>query len=218
MIKAVIFDMDGVLFDTEKLAVKCWDEIGVKAGLGKSGYMVYKTLGRTKEESVKIFEKEFGTRFNNEVFQKYYREYLNEYYKNNPVPKKEGLDEILSYLKDNNYKIAVASSSGRNSVLHHLDDAKITDYFDVIICGDMVKRSKPEPDIYLTAAKKLNVPASECIAVEDSESGLNSAHCAGMTVVYIPDLYIADNKTKEIIDLSFENLIEFKKYLNSKGD
>lgn len=215
--KAVIFDMDGVLFDTERLAVKCWDEIGVKAGLGKVGYMVYKTLGRTRGESVKIFEKEFGDKFNNDIFQKYYKEYLDDYYKSNPVPVKEGVVETLKYLKSNRYKIAVASSSSRSSVLHHLDDAKITDYFDVIISGDMVKKSKPEPDIYLTAAEKLGVKPEECYAIEDSKSGLEAAHRAGMTVIYIPDLYIADEKTNKTIDYSFNNMLEFKQHLTKES-
>ena len=215
--KAVIFDMDGVLFDTEKLAVKCWDEIGVKAGLGKVGFMVYKTLGRTREESVKIFEKEFGDKFNNDIFQAYYKEYLDNYYKNNPVPVKDGVVETLEYLKESGYKIAVASSSSERSVMHHLNDAGITEFFDEIICGDTVKKSKPEPDIYLKAAEKLCVEPEECFAVEDSKSGLESARRANMTVIYIPDLYIADEKAKKTIDYSFENMLEFKQYLINKG-
>lgn len=210
--KTVIFDMDGVLFDTEKLAVKCWDEIGEKSGLGKVGYMVLKTLGLTREESVKVFEKEFGKRFDNDIFQMYYKEYLDEYYKTNHVPIKEGVVEILKYLYENGYKIAVASSSGRNSVLHHLDDADITQYFNLAVCGEMVKKSKPEPDIYLAAAKALNECPENCYAVEDSKNGLLSATRANMKVVYIPDLY----ETDEGFDLKFGNLNEFKEYLISK--
>ena len=215
--KAVIFDMDGVLFDTEKLAVKCWDTIGVEVGLGKVGYMVYKTLGRTQQESVKIFEKEFGSKFNNGIFQAHYKAYLDEYYKRNPVPVKKGVLEILTFLKENGYKTAVASSSSRESVFHHLRDAGIENYFDSVICGDMIKKSKPDPDIYLAAADSLSVMPCDCYAVEDSQSGLYSAHNAGMTVVYIPDLYIADDKTKEIIDLEFDTLTQFKNYLKEKG-
>ena len=211
--KAVIFDMDGVLFDTERIAVECWDVIGEELGLGSVGYMVFKTLGRTCEESVKIFEKEFGSKFNNDEFQKHYKAYLDEYYKRNPVPVKDGVFEILSYLKDNGYKTAVASSSSEASVLHHLRSAGVEQYFDKIICGDMVEKSKPEPDIYLTAARELGEAPEVCFAVEDSESGLNSAHRADMTVVYVPDLYIADENTEKIIDLKFNSLNEFKSYL-----
>ena len=211
--KAVIFDMDGVLFDTERLAVKCWDTIGVEVGLGKVGYMVMKTLGRTREESVKIFKEEFGEKFDNDIFQAHYKAYLDKYYKAHRVPLKDGVIEILEYLKDNGYKTAVASSSSERSVLHHLKDAEIEGFFDKIICGDKIKKSKPEPDIYITAAQSLGVPCGECYAVEDSQSGLISAHRAGMKVVYIPDLYIADSETKRSIDYEFKTLIEFKEYL-----
>ncbi|MBQ7739863.1 MAG: HAD family phosphatase [Eubacterium sp.] len=214
--KAVIFDMDGVLFDTESLAIKAWDTIGEEVGLGKVGYMVFKTLGITREESVKIFEKEFGDKFNNDIFQAHYKAYLDEYYKNNPVPLKHGVIETLKYLKKNGYKTAVASSSSEDSVMHHLEDAGITHYFDAIICGDKVERSKPEPDIYLKAAESLGKRAEDCYAVEDSKNGLLSAHRAGCKVVYIPDLYKAEDEIKKIIDLKFETLFEFKEYIKSE--
>ena len=209
--KAVIFDMDGVLFDTEKLAVKCWDEIGVKCSLGKVGYMVMKTLGRTREESVKIFEKEFGDKFNNDIFQKEYAAWLSAYYEKNAVPVKEGVYEILSFLKENGYKLAVASSSSESSVMHHLNNADITHFFDKIICGDKVKKSKPEPDIYLTACRALGEKPLDCFAVEDSKSGLLSAQRAGCRVVYIPDLYIAESENE--YDIKFNTLTEFKGYI-----
>ncbi len=208
---AVIFDMDGVLFDTEKLAVKCWDEIGVKCSLGKVGYMVMKTLGRTREESVKIFKKEFGDKFNNDVFQKEYAAWLDEYYSKNPVPVKEGVFAVLEYLKAEGYKTAVASSSSESSVMHHLNNADITHFFDKIICGDKVKKSKPEPDIYLTACKALNEEPSDCFAVEDSKSGLLSAKRAGCRVIYIPDLYTAESENE--YDIKFNTLSEFKGYI-----
>lgn len=211
--KAVIFDMDGVLFDTERLAIKAWDKIGIDIGLGKIGYMVFETLGRTTEESVKIFKSKFGNKFNNDIFQRHYKDYLNNYYSNNPVPVKKGVYETLEYLKNNGYKTAIASSSSKKSVIHHLNNANITDFFDIIICGDMVERSKPEPDIYLTAASELNVPPEYCFAVEDSFSGLKSAYTARCKVIYIPDIYVADEQAKKYIELEFETLNNFTEYL-----
>lgn len=210
---AIIFDMDGVLFDTERLAVRAWDAIGVKMHLGKLGYMVYKTLGRTREESVKIFRQEFGTRFNNDVFQQYYKDYLSAYYAEHPVPMKNGLKELLHFLKENGYKIAVASSSKKEEVMHHLISADILSNFDAIVCGDMITQSKPEPDIYLAAAKALQQTPQECFAVEDSRSGLLSAHRAGCKVIYIPDIYKADEETLSVVELQFTNLMELKDYL-----
>lgn len=213
---SVIFDMDGVLFDTERLAVKCWDEIGEKVGLGRVGFMVFETLGRTQKESVKIFEKRFGTKFNNDIFQAEYKAWLDEYYAENPVPIKAGVKELLAYLNENGYSTAVASSSSKNSVMHHLENASITDYFDKIICGDTVKKSKPEPDIYLTACKAIGEEPESCYAVEDSKSGLLSAKAAGCRVVYVPDIYVAESDVLKSVDLKFNNLNEFLNYIKNE--
>ena len=144
------------------------------------------------------------------------REYVYDYYDKNGVPKKEGLDEILKYLKEKGYKIAVASSSRRQSVIHHLKDANIEDYFDAIISGDMIKRSKPKPDIYLEAAKVLNVRPKDCYALEDSPNGIKSAKNANMTTVMIPDLIKPNEELKKMVDYEFNDLNEFLKFLIDK--
>lgn len=216
MINAVIFDMDGVLFDTERLAIRCWDAIGEPCGLGKVGYMVYQTLGRTREESEKIFVRTFGERYDSAQFQRRYREWLADYYRTHPVPVKEGLVPLLDTLKAQGFRLAVASSSSRESVLHHLNDAGITDRFDSIISGEMAARSKPEPDIYLTAAASLGLPPEECYAVEDSRSGLWAAHRAGCRTVMIPDIWTCDDETAAILDHRFESLTAFRQFLLQK--
>ena len=213
--KAVIFDMDGVLFDTERLAIRCWDEIGDACGLGKVGYMVFKTLGRTTPESVRIFREEFGNRFDNDRFPALYRAWLQAYYSTHPVPVKEGVYSLLATLKALDYRTAVASSSSRESVLHHLNDAGITHCFDSIISGDMISRSKPEPDIYLAAAHALGEKPEDCYAVEDSRSGLWSAHRAGCRVVMVPDIWECDSETARIVDVCFPTLTEFEKTLQA---
>lgn len=215
---AVIFDMDGVLFDTERLAIECWDTVGEKIGLGKLGYMVFKTMGRTTPESVKIFQNEFGDRFDNDIFQKEIKEFNDNYFEKHGVPMKEGLVELLKFLDIASYKTAVASSSSKKSVLHHLCSTDIDDYFDAVICGDMVKKSKPEPDIYLTASAILGEEPQNCYAVEDSRAGLISAHNAGCKVVYIPDLYEADEEILKLVDFKFNSLTEFMEHLKKECD
>lgn len=83
--------------------------------------------------------------------------------------------------------------------MHHLNDTKIKDYFDVIVCGDQVERSKPEPDIYIKAAELLGLPPKACYAVEDSKNGLLSAHRAGCQVIMVPDLWQGDDETDSFI-------------------
>lgn len=210
---AVIFDMDGVLFDTEKLAIKCWDYVGEQLGLGKLGYMVFKTMGRTTPESVKIFQSEFGDKFNNDEFERLVKDFNNNYFEKHGVPMKEGVVELLKFLDIAGYKTAVASSSSKKSVLHHICTTNIDDYFDAIICGDMVKKSKPEPDIYITAASILEEDTINCYAVEDSKAGLISAKLSGCKVVYIPDLYEADEEILKLVDYKFNTLTEFLEFL-----
>ena len=133
------------------------------------------------------------------------------------MPLKAGVKECLNYLKDKEIKTAVASSSSENSVMHHLENAGITHFFDEIICGDKIEKSKPEPDIYLAAASALGEEPKDCYAVEDSRSGLLSAHRAGCEVVFIPDLYKPDKEIQNIIDLKFEALFEFKEYIKKRA-
>ena len=96
----VIFDMDGLMFDTEKVFIKAWDYAGEKIGIGKAGYMVYKTLGMSIVASYEIWNEEFGDRYNQEELRKYTKEFLKNYYENNKVPVKQGLYVLLEYLKN----------------------------------------------------------------------------------------------------------------------
>jgi len=215
MKKNVIFDMDGVLFDTERLAIRCWDAIGPQCGLGPVGHMVYQTLGRTREESERIFRETYGERYDSAQFQRLYRAWLNDYYRTHPVPVKEGLYSLLDTLKDKGYRLAVASSSSREAVTHHLNNAGITGYFDSIVSGEMAARSKPEPDIYLAAAASLGAAPGDCYAVEDSRSGLWAAHRAGCFTVMIPDIWECDDETGIITDCVFRSLSDFETYIHT---
>lgn len=197
--KAVIFDMDGVLFDTESLCMKAWDYAGEKLGIGPAGYMVLKTLGVNAQAAIGILKKEFGEDFNAEEFKKIGRDFSYDYFEKYGMPMKKGVTDILGYLTSKKYKIALASSTSTKSVMHHLNDTKIKDYFDVIVCGDQIEQSKPEPDIYLKAAKLLGLAPEVCYAVEDSKNGLLSAHRAGCQVIMVPDLWQGDDEVDSFI-------------------
>lgn len=197
--KAVIFDMDGVLFDTESLCMKAWDYAGEKLGIGSAGYMVLKTLGVNAQAAIGILKKEFGEDFNAEEFKKIGRDFSYDYFEKYGMPMKKGVTDILGYLTSKKYKIALASSTSTKSVMHHLNDTKIKDYFDVIVCGDQIEQSKPEPDIYLKAAELLGLAPEVCYAVEDSKNGLLSAHRAGCQVIMVPDLWQGDDEVDSFI-------------------
>lgn len=210
---AVVFDMDGLMFDTERVFVQAWDYAGEKMGIGKAGYMTIKTLGMNVGASRQVWLDEFGDRYNEEELRKYSREFRDNYYANNRVPVKKGLYILLDYLKEQGYKLAVASSTPRWEVERHLKDAGVYDYFQAVICGDMVTKSKPEPDIYLTACEAIGVQPVDALALEDSRNGLLSAHRAGMKVIMVPDLWEADEEVKSFLWTMCSDLEEVKGFL-----
>ncbi|MCM1284674.1 MAG: HAD family phosphatase [Acetobacter sp.] len=209
----VIFDMDGVLFDTEKVCMLSWDKAGEQMGIGKAGYMVMKTLGMNKESAIKVIQDEFGENFDAEEFKALGKKFSYEYFEKYGVPEKDGLYEILTYLKEKGYKIALASSTGSNSVFHHLREKNIEKYFDTVVCGDMIAKSKPEPDIYLKACEKLNENPADCYAVEDSRNGIISALSAGCKTIMIPDLWQGVTETDIRLFAKCKSLNELKKIL-----
>lgn len=214
--KAVVFDMDGLMFDTERVFIKAWDYAGEKLGLGKTGYMVLKTLGVNTAMCNDIWKAEFGDKYNEDDLWKYTREFIHDYYDNNPVPVKKGLYSLLEYLKENNYKMAVASSTAKHQVERHLKNAGVFKYFQAIVCGDMVSKSKPEPEIYLKACQALGEKPGACIALEDSRNGLISAHRAGCKPIMVPDLWQPDEEIKKILYGKFNDLDEVQEYLKQE--
>ncbi len=205
-IKAVIFDMDGLMFDTERVYVEAMDYIGEKIGLGKLGYIVRKTLGMNRSSARKVWIDELGENYDEEVINREIIIYYTEYYKNNTVPVKYGLYELLEYLEENNYKIALASSSEKEIIIRHLKETNIDKYFSVIVSGEDFEVSKPNPDIYLKACELLKEEPKNCIALEDSKNGLLAAHNAGCRPVMIPDLYEAEDKIIKILYRKFDSL------------
>lgn len=211
--KAVVFDMDGVLFGTESVCMKAWDYAGEVMGVGKAGYMVLKTLGMNADKAVEIIRTEFGGGFDAVKFKQIGKNYSYDYFNTYGVPEKPGLYEILDYLKNKGYKIALASSTSSQSVHHHLKEKDIEKYFDAVICGDMVEKSKPEPDIYLKACAQLNENPDNCIAIEDSKNGILSAHHAGLQVIMVPDLWQGEAETDSFLLAKCKSLTEIMSIL-----
>ncbi len=208
--------MDGLMFDTERVFVMTWDYAGEKIGIGKAGYMVHKTLGMNVEMSRKIWQEEFGDRCDEAELKKYSKEFLTQYYSENTVPVKKGLYVLLEYLKEQNYKLAVASSSSKWEVENHLKETGVYEYFSAIVCGDMVEKSKPEPDIYLKACEAVGENPANCYALEDSRSGLLAAYRAGCKPIMIPDLWQPDEEIENILFAKFDDLEQVKEFLKKQ--
>ena len=197
-----IFDMDGLMFDTERICIKAWDYAGEKIGVGKAGYMVHKTLGMNIAAANKVWNEEFGDRYNEDELRKYTNDYMKKYYAENTVPVKYGLYELLDYLQDKNCKMMVASSSSRRQVEKHLKRAGVSNY--------LVENSKPAPDIYLKACEILGASPEDCLALEDSKNGLLAAYRAGCKPVIVPDLWQPDEEILQIIAARYDNLEQVK--------
>ena len=126
----------------------------------------------------------------------------------------EKLLELLEYLKEQHFKIAIATSSSLKNTMNHLNEVGILSYFDVIVTGDLVKKAKPDPEIYLTASQKLVIEPQECYALEDSYHGLKAAYYAGMKAILIPDIKSPSEETLKIAYKKLDNLLEVIELLN----
>ena len=215
--RAVVFDMDGLMFDTERVCVQAWDYAGDKMGIGKAGFMVLKTLGMNAVRTKEMWKREFGDKYDSEALRKYSKEFMTAYYKENTLPVKKGLHVLLEYLKEEGYKMAVASSSRYTEIRENLRDAGVTDFFMAVVGGDRISRSKPEPDIYLKACELLGEKPADCYALEDSRNGLLAAHRAGCIPLMVPDLWEPDEEIQEIIAGKFDDLAQVKDYLVRLG-
>jgi HAD superfamily hydrolase (TIGR01509 family) len=128
---------------------------------------------------------------------------------------KPGVKEILTFLKDNGKKIALASSTRRQTVVNQLRDAGILDYFDEIVTGDMVSRSKPEPDIFLLACEKIGVEPERAYAIEDSYNGIRAASAGKLRPIMVPDLLPSNEEMEGLAETVLSNLIDVTGYLGA---
>lgn len=212
MYKAVVFDMDGVIFDTEKLLMRCWIEAGEKFNLKLENKHLSKFRGTTANVGKGIFEGMFGTDYDFFEIRKLREELKDNYILQNGVPVKEGIEKFLKYLKEKGIKLAIATSSNEDVAKKYLTQTNLIGYFDEIVCGDMLTRSKPNPDIYLHALEKLNVESKDAVVFEDSRNGILAGHNAGCDVVMVVDIDSSYEDTEDKIILkinSYDEAISF---------
>lgn len=214
--KAVIFDMDGLMLDTEKLYVDAWDYAGEKLGVGKAGYMSLRTLGTNIQLPREVWLEEFGEKYDAEKLHLYASEYLEKFHAENTVPVKKGLYNLLDYLEHAGYKIAVASSTRQVQVEHNLREAGVYHRFAAVICGDMVAVTKPEPEIYLKACAAIGEAPENCYALEDSQNGLISAHRAGLKPIMVPGLWELTDEIAPLLWSKCEDLDAVIDYLKTQ--
>lgn len=213
--KAVVFDMDGVIFDSERLVLSGWERAAKSYGLEGVGEVFLKCIGTNAVETKKIFLAHYGEAFPYDEFRKVGSAYFHEQCKDDLVPMKPGVAEILRYLNDAGYLVGLASSTRYEFVYREIKAAGLLPYFRNLTCGDMLKKSKPEPDIFLMACDSLGVRPEEAIAIEDSYNGIRAAYRAGMFPVMVPDLVMPDEEIRGIAGAVFENLTEVQNWIQN---
>jgi len=212
--EAVIFDMDGVIFDTEKVYLDIWQRVFEKYGYKMTKEIYALVLGTGRENVKKVFVSHFGSDLPiDDMYIEKDENLAKEIEKG--VPLKSGVYEILEYLKENDFKIALATSAISKRAFKQLKQANIENFFNAIVCRDEVKETKPNPDIFLKAADKLMVKPEQCIVIEDSSAGIEAAFNAGMVPIHVVDLKEADEKILNNSYKSFNDLNEIRNELMS---
>lgn len=214
--KAVVFDMDGVLFDTERLCMDSWVAVAAKRGIPDMEKVFPLCIGRNMTDSEQIVRDRYGEDFPYEQFRRDASRWFWREIEEHGQPMKPGVDELLSYLRENGWRIGLASSTNRASVLKHLERAGIGEYFSEVIGGDQILHSKPEPDIYLLACSRLGVNPKETYAIEDSYNGIRSANRAGMRPIMVPDMLPPTEETEALCCVICENLLQVREYLSER--
>ena len=215
--QGVIFDMDGVIFDTERFYLDCCIPAAEKLGMERIEEVSFRCIGLTKEETDRRMLEFYGPDAPLDDFEREVSAVFRQRYEElKHMPVKPGAEALLSWLKQRQVPLALASSTRIAIVTQELKDAGLYGYFDVIIGGDMVSRSKPEPDIFLKAAELLGEKPDNCIVIEDSFNGIRAAKAAGMTAVMVPDQLEPDEEMRNLADIILPSLTDVKKWLEQK--
>lgn len=212
--KAFIFDMDGILFDTEYLVQEALRAVSKRHGERTDIDEFYPTTcGSTIATANLLYTSFFGSEYPYEERRAEMRRWVAEKIANDGIPIKDGALSLLKFLKEKGYKIALATSTSRASAESHLKSAGFSDFFDASVCGDEIKNAKPNPEVFLKAAEKLGVIPSECYVAEDSYVGVEAAFKAGMKVFMIPDMNPPRDKEKELSYKICDSLFDVIEYL-----
>lgn len=215
-IKAVIFDMDGLLLDTEKLLVRFWVQAANEAGFPMTREDALSIRSLHRSFAVPYLRGLFGEDFDYLKIRSRRMELMNEYLKTHPLELKDGANELISYLSENGLMTAVATATDLERTRDYLARVGLLEKIDRIVCATMVEQGKPKPDIYLYAAEQLGLQPCECIALEDSPNGVRSAVSAGCRTVMVPDLTQPDSELSALISAKADSLFDVINIIENK--
>ena len=211
-VKAIIFDMDGVILDSESISDITWRKAAEERGLSVNDEILNACRGSNKNDTIQTLKKYYGTDFDSEAFLERTSELFHEIEEKEGIPLLPYAKEILEYLKPR-YRLALASSTRGPTVERQLRAAGVIDFFETRTTGEQVLHSKPNPEIYLMACKSIGMKPEECVAIEDSLNGIRSAHAAGLHPIMVIDKVQPTGEIRKMCDSIFDSLDELKNIL-----
>lgn len=211
--KAVIFDLDGTLIDTEKIYRQIWPKAIRELGFifTDEQFLALRSLGRPFAPAQ--FREWFGENFDYEKAKSIRKGYFNEYIAEHGIQRKKGAIELLTYLREKGIVTAIATATDPERASQYLEMTGLTGYFDKVISATMVDEGKPSPKVYLYACEQLGLTPSECIAVEDAPNGIRSANAAGLSVIMVPDLSQPDEELMKLLTAKVDRLDDIIKLI-----
>ena len=218
-IRGVVFDMDGLMFDSERIVQYSWNEAGQQMGYGKLGdENMRHTIGFNVTRRQEYFYGKYGQDFPFEEFKERYRSVYSRYVEEYGVPAKKGLHELLEVLRKRGIPMAIATSSSFEHARRNVEREQIAGYFRGMITGNMVREGKPSPEIYRKACELLAVEPCYAAALEDSLHGIVSAHRAGMVTIMVPDLIEDSSPVDAILDGKAASLLEIAELMEGEDN
>ena len=208
MIDGVIFDMDGTMFDTERMWATFWEPALAALGLPYREGLAEAARGTAGVTTRNVVRQFYGPDCDAEAIVDSLHRVADEVFFSAPVPKKPGLEALLAWLKARHIPMAVAFSSREAMIRHNLDVWGLTQDFTAIVSGQHVAHSKPDPEIFLLTAQKLDVEPSRCLVLEDSYNGVRAGAAGGFVTVMVPDLVPADDEMKRLYTMECASLEE----------
>ena len=212
-IRGVIFDQDGLLFDTERISVEAWNLAGDELGFHLEESFLCTIRGANAQDSAIRFRERFGDAFDFLKLRKRKQEHFMRILREREMPVKLGARELLIYLQEQEYKVALATASTREYSMENLERAGLTEFFSLMITGDMVQQAKPNPEIFLKAAEKMGEEPRHCLVLEDSLNGVEAGIQGGFVTIMVPDLTQPDQKLRSRVERVCDSLLEVRDWL-----
>jgi HAD superfamily hydrolase (TIGR01509 family) len=204
--KAAIFDMDGLLLDTERIFLDAFINTCTDLNHRFDMSLFISIIGTNSIKTKDILTEGFGRGFNHDRFREVWIRHVESYLSDNSIPLKSGAVNLLEKISSVPLPMAIATSTRYSDAIKSLESTSIINYFRFVVGGDHVTNGKPHPEIYLKVADRLGMSPVECIVFEDSENGVKSAHAAGMCVIQVPDLVTPTEEIKALGHRIYDSL------------